>query len=146
MNTSKLVLFAEDNASDELFIQKELQKKNCPYQIKIARDGQQALYLLNDMLIKINNKALPDLIILDINLPKINGLEVLKLIKERETLKTFPVVMLTSSNEKCNIKNSYLRNANSYIQKPHEFTNFVEVFNQIIDYWLKLNLTPVNSY
>jgi len=100
MNPSKLILLVEDNANDELFIRKALQKMNCPHQINIARDGQQALDILNDLHKNTTNKALPDLILLNINLPKINGLEVLKFVKENEYSKQIPIVMFTSSLEK----------------------------------------------
>jgi CheY-like chemotaxis protein len=122
-----------------------LKKNNIANEIIVARDGVEALdYLFSpDPEKKIN--PLPTLIILDLNLPKIDGLEVLKRIKSDDQTKLIPVVVLTSSDEQKDVLTSYGLGANSYIRKPVDFNKFIEVAANIGLYWLVLNEIPKSS-
>lgn len=145
MLKQKKILLVEDNADDEILTIRALKKNNIANDIIIARDGAEALdYLFeNDAGKKVN--PLPTLIILDLNLPKIDGLEVLKRIKADDQLKLIPVVVLTSSDEQKDMLRSYGLGANSYIRKPVDFNKFIEVAANIGLYWLVLNEIPKNS-
>lgn len=143
-NDKKVILLVEDNPDDERLTLRALKKNNFLNDIVIARDGEEALdYLLGtgsyagrDM------KIMPSLILLDIKLPKIDGLEVLNQIRSNPLTKGLAVVILTSSKEEQDLQTSYNLNVNSYIRKPVDFSHFVQVIKQIGFYWLVLNETP----
>lgn len=138
------ILMVEDNPNDAELTIRALRKKHLANPVFIAQDGQEAL----DFLFHQGNYAsressgLPRVILLDLKLPKISGLEVLKIIKENEHTKTIPVVVLTSSREDPDVKTAYALGANSYVVKPVEFDQFVEALSSLGFYWLLLNESP----
>lgn len=140
MNSGPILLI-EDNADDELLTIRAIKKNNILNQVIVAHDGKEALELL---FAKGENKCQacePKVILLDLNLPKISGLDVLKAIREDQRTNTYPVVILTSSKEEEDIKKSYTLGANSYIRKPVDFDQFTDTIKQLGSYWLQLNET-----
>jgi two-component system, response regulator len=134
------ILLVEDNSTDEELATIALKKYNIKNKLKIARDGVEALeYLFGSVDSETLRCFGPLVILLDLKLPRINGLEVLKRIKSHPEAKKIPVVILTSSNEEKDILESYKIGANSYIRKPVDFNQFAEAINQIGLYWLVLN-------
>ena len=141
------ILLVEDNPQDEELILRALKKQNLAGQVKVARDGAEALEILSG-LDREGAGLLKDLkvILLDLKLPKISGLEVLQKIKADDRTKSIPVVCLTSSPEESDIIESYQLGANSYVVKPMEFDEFTKTVGHLGVYWLLLNQTkPVNS-
>lgn len=146
MLIQKTILLVEDNADDELLTIRALKKNKIANNIDIVRDGAEALdYLFGTGSFKGKDvNSLPTLIILDLKLPKVDGLEVLKRVREDNKTKRIPIVVLTSSNEEQDVFTSYNLGANSFIRKPVDFVKFVEVASQIGLYWLVLNEPPNN--
>ena len=139
----KTILLVEDNADDELLTLRALQKNNIKNEVVVARDGVQALdYLLGDGNPTEHPHALPQVVLLDIKLPKIDGLEVLRRLRADERTKLLPVVILTSSNEERDRLSGYNLGANSYVRKPVDFEQFTEAARQLGLYWLVLNVAP----
>ncbi len=140
----KLVLLVEDNPDDEELSRLALMQSNIPNRIFVARDGVEALDFLNKAGESEGNdeSGLPELILLDLKLPKINGLEVLGKIRDNPKTRYIPTVVLTSSSEENDIQNSYLRGANSYVRKPVNFEEFTEMIKLLVAYWLELNQVP----
>lgn len=136
---NKLILLVEDNPDDELLTRRALQKNNICNALTVVRDGAEALAYLENAAV---HKSLPAVILLDLNLPKIGGLDVLRSIRAHEHLKRLPVVILTSSKEDQDICTSYDLGANSYIRKPVDFVQFTESVRQLGIYWLLLNEAP----
>lgn len=130
------ILLVEDNDGDIILTQEALKEGKIKNQIIVARDGQEAL----DMLYAAT--VLPDLILLDINLPKINGLEVLTTIKTDERLKSIPVIMLSTSGAENDILTSYNNYANCFITKPVDFLRFMDVVRSIENFWVSLVKLP----
>jgi len=140
----KTILLVEDNPDDEALTLRALKKHNFSHTVDVVHDGEEALdYIFSqgDFSDKDNSK-LPQLILLDIKLPKLDGLEVLKIIRNNEHCRHIPVVMLTTSGEENDIVASYNNGANSYIQKPVDFTEFLNVVGELGVYWLAINTTP----
>ena len=141
---AKTILLIEDDSDHELLTIRALRKANIANEIKIARDGEEALELLfgdgEDAL-----KTCPQVVLLDLKLPKIDGLEVLRRIRENERTRMLPVVVLTSSDEESDIIRSYRLGVNSYIRKPVNFTEFAEATRQLGMYWLVLNECPPSN-
>jgi two-component system, response regulator len=137
---SGAILLVEDNPDDVVFTLRALQRNKIHNEVVVATDGQQALdHLLPDG----PTPALrPALILLDVNLPKIGGLEVLRRIRESEQTRMLPVVVLTTSNEERDIVDSYRLGANSYVRKPVVFDEFVEATRLLGLYWLLVNQPP----
>ena len=134
------ILLVEDNVTDEELAVIALKKHKIKNKIKIARDGVEALEFLFGSVDSETLKSFgPLVILLDLKLPRISGLEVLRRIKEHPEAKKIPVVILTSSGEEKDILESYRLGANSYIRKPVDFNQFTEAVNQIGSYWLVLN-------
>ena len=131
----KTILLVEDNADDEQLTLRAMRQSEVPNIIRVARDGAEAI----DHLYGVGAKRLPDLILLDLKLPKLSGLEVLKKIRSEESTKAMPVVILTSSDEERDIVESYSLGANSYIRKPVDFDEFIDGVRQLGVYWLTLN-------
>jgi two-component system response regulator len=139
----KTILLVEDNADDELLTLRALKKNNIKNEIVVARDGVQALdYLLGDGNPTEHPHALPQVVLLDLKLPRIDGLEVLRRLRADERTKLLPVVILTSSNEERDRLSGYNLGANSYVRKPVDFEQFTEAARQLGLYWLVLNVAP----
>jgi two-component system response regulator len=132
--TGKTILLVEDNPDHEALAMRAL-RKHIPANILVARDGEEALHVLLDS----PTGAVPDLVLLDLQLPKIDGLEVLKRIRADARVRFVPVVVLTSSDEEQDIVSSYSLGANSYIRKPVDFQTFTDATRQLGLYWLELN-------
>lgn len=131
--TDRAILLVEDNPSDEELTLRALKKSNIMNPVTVVRDGAEALAFL------FGNNPLPQIILLDLKLPKVDGLEVLRELRANERTKLLPVVVLTSSVEEQDIIRSYGLGANSYVRKPVDFTQFVEAVRQLGLYWLVLN-------
>jgi len=134
------ILLIEDNPDDVELTQLAFQKNNFANEIKVVEDGQEAIdFLLGDHPEGVQENGLPELVLLDLKLPKLDGHEVLKRIKNNDTTKRIPVVILTSSQEEEDIVKGYDLGANSYVRKPVDYTDFVEVVNNMGVYWLAIN-------
>jgi chemotaxis family two-component system response regulator Rcp1 len=135
------ILLVEDNEGDIILTLEALKEGKLKNTVQVARDGQVAL----DMLLKVTpyeNQITPDLILLDINLPKLDGIEVLNQIKTHSFLKRIPVIMLTTSSAEADILKSYNNYANCYISKPVSLASFMEVIASIEDFWISLVQLP----
>ena len=141
---NKIILLVEDNPDDVELTLRALKRNNILNKVIVAKDGVEALdYLLGTgMYSKRDLKDLPVVILLDLKLPKIDGLEVLKRIRQDEHSKLIPVVILTSSSEEKDLIDGYSLGANSYIRKPLEFNQFVEAIKYLGLYWLLWNEPP----
>lgn len=141
------ILLVEDNPDDIEITKRALKEAKVVNKLWITRDGQDALdFLFHKGQYKDRDSSpRPGLILLDINLPKVNGLDVLKKIKEDNELKAIPVVILTVSKRDEDIIRAYDSGCNSFIQKPVEFDKFVQVVKQIELYWGLLNIFPPNG-
>jgi CheY-like chemotaxis protein len=131
------ILLVEDNADDELLTLRAFAKANINNPIVVARDGQEALDRLHG-----DDRVRPALLLLDLKLPKIDGLEVLARLRQHEFTRSLPVVVLTSSREEEDLVRSYALGANSYVRKPVGFVDFVDAARQLGLYWLVLNERP----
>jgi two-component system response regulator len=143
MSTPVDILLVEDNPNDLELALHAFSKHNFANQIEVARDGEEAL----DYLFRRGDHASraagnPKVVLLDLKLPKIDGLEVLKEIRSNETTSYLPVVVLTSSREERDLVESYRLGVNSYIRKPVDFDQFIEAARHLGLYWLLLNETP----
>jgi len=136
------ILLVEDNPDDVELTIMALEQSGILNQVKVARDGEEALRMLLGTGSQEHSK-LPAVVLLDLNMPKINGLEVLKEIRSNERTRRLPVVILTSSGEERDIVQGYDLGANSYIRKPVDFENFVHAMKQLGLYWLVLNVSGV---
>ena len=141
---SKTILLVEDNADDEALTFRALMKNNIANNLVVARDGAEALdYLFGTGQYAGRDVKLgPQVVLLDLNLPKISGLEVLRQLRADERTKHLPVVILTSSNEEKDRLQGYDNGANSYVRKPVDFNQFIESVRQLGLYWLILNELP----
>ncbi len=142
--SERVILLVEDNPDDEALTLRALNKNNIANQVIVARDGAEALdYLFGTGTYGGRNVAhQPQLILLDLKLPKIDGLEVLKRLRADNRTKHVPVVVLTSSMEQRDIVACYDDGANSYIRKPVDFEEFLKAVNQLGMYWLLMNVVP----
>jgi two-component system response regulator len=141
---ARTILLVEDNPNDEELTLRALKKSNVLNPVVVAHDGAEAL----DFLFargRFSDRAaepLPQLTLLDLKLPKVDGLEVLRAVRADERTRLLPVVVLTSSLEEQDLVQSYRLGANSYVRKPVDFAQFVEAVRQLGLYWLVLNHTP----
>mgnify|MGYP001373592606 CR=1 FL=1 len=139
-----IVLLVEDNPDDELLAMRALKKANISCQVDVVRDGQEALdYLFaQGNFAERNIDDQPRVVFLDLNLPKINGIEVLKQVRSNDITRKLPVVLLTSSENTKDIEDGYTNGVNSYIKKPVDFTTFIEQIKLMGEYWLTVNRIP----
>ena len=136
-DTSRTILLVEDDPDHELLTIRALKKSNIVNEVRVARDGAEALdALFGPAAVR------PQLVLLDLKLPKVEGLEVLRRIREDDSTRMLPVVVLTSSDEERDVVRSYKLGVNSYIRKPVNFTDFAEATRQLGMYWLVLNECP----
>lgn len=138
------LLLVEDNPDDVELTRRAFARSNIINQLVVVRDGEEALHYLfaTGPYAARDRDALPHAILLDLNLPKISGLEVLRRIRAEQATKRLPVIVLTTSREERDIAGSYDLGANSYVRKPVDFAQFVEAARQLGLYWLVLNERP----
>ena len=138
--TDGMILLVEDDPDHEALAIRALRKANVANEIKVARDGAEAIEYMNG--IASGQNRVPQLVLLDLKLPKVEGLDVLRSIRASDKTAFLPVVVLTSSDEERDIVSSYRLGVNSYIRKPVNFTDFAEATKQLGMYWLLLNQCP----
>jgi len=140
------ILLVEDNPDDVELTMRAFRKSNIVNEIIVARDGVEALdYLFSSGIHAGRPPTLPQVVLLDLKLPRVDGLHVLERIRAHPRTRLLPVVVLTSSVEEQDLLNTYSRGANSYIRKPVDFQEFVEAVRQLGLYWLLLNQPPPSS-
>ncbi len=139
---SHRMLLVEDNEDDIELTIRALKKNNLENDVVIVRDGEEALEYLFQAGRHAEQHELPEVVLLDLKLPGMNGLEVLARVRAHERTKTLPVVILTSSGEDRDLVESYKLGANSYVQKPVDFSQFIEATRELGLYWLILNRRP----
>jgi len=140
----RLVLLVEDNPDDAALALRSLAKGEVPIEVVVVRDGVEAqdyLFGGNDPKLEPPGR-LPELILLDLKLPKVDGQEVLRCVRSHPRTRLIPVVVLTSSDERHDLERSYALGANSYVRKPVDFTQFSHAVHQMSSYWLLLNRCP----
>jgi len=142
----KVILLVEDNADDEILTLRALMVNKIANDVVVARDGAEALdYLFGTGCYAGRDTSVrPQVVLLDLNLPKLGGLDVLRRIRSEESTRTLPVVILTTSNEEEDLVGSYSLGANSYIRKPVDFDQFSECVRELGMYWVVLNTTPAS--
>ena len=133
----RLILLVEDDPDHELLTIRALKKSNIANEVRVARDGEEALNLLFG-----ESPIRPQVVLLDLKLPKVDGLEVLRRLRSSDATRMLPVVVLTSSDEERDVVRSYQLGVNSYIRKPVNFNDFAEATRQLGMYWLVLNECP----
>jgi DNA-binding response OmpR family regulator len=145
--SSKIILLVEDNPQDEMLVLRALRKANVVNRVDVARDGQQALdYLFREGDYSgLAGTDLPTVILLDIGLPRVSGLDVLERLRADERTALLPVVILTSSDEERDRVKSYENGANSFVRKPVEFSEFAETVARLGIYWLVTNEPPPSA-
>ena len=138
------ILLIEDNEGDIILTKEALEDAEINHELTTARNGKEGTDTLKK-LVRENKNKLPDLILLDINLPFKNGIEVLTEIRSDESLTHLPVVMLTTSSSDEDILKSYQHHANSYITKPVDMDSFIEAFKNLKEFWFNLAKLPVHK-
>ena len=147
MSRAKTILLVEDNPDDVELTLRAFQRNNIGNEVIVASDGEEALdyVFATGKFAGRDPEALPTLILLDLKLPKVMGLDVLRKIRADERTRRLPVVVLTSSNEDRDIVTSYDLGANSFVRKPVDFAQFMDAARQLGLYWLVLNQPPDSS-
>jgi len=148
MNSFKKILLIEDNKDDEILTIKAFRKNNLSNDIMVIRDGEEALDYFSHTG-KYNSseyEELPTFVLLDLKLPKVDGLQILKHIRSDERTKKLPVVVLTTSKEQNDLVMSYELGVNSFVRKPIDFNEFIKAVNQLGMYWLILNEVPKEGW
>ena len=138
----RVILLVEDNPDDEALTRRALAKNNIQNEVRVALDGAEALEILLGTGAHAGHPLAPEVVLLDLKLPKVDGLEVLRRVRANERTRLLPVVILTSSREERDVVSGYGLGANSYIRKPVDFGQFVEAVRQLGLYWLVLNEPP----
>ena len=141
MNKEVKILLVEDNEGDIVLTLKALKQAKVSNGVNVVKDGEAALQFLKKEG-QFKDVQTPDLILLDINLPKVDGIEVLAEIKKDKALMSIPVIMLTTSDSEKDIMKSYNNHANCYITKPVEFQEFIKVIQSIKDFWITIVKLP----
>ena len=144
MKEQRLILLVEDNDDDVELTLRALRRNRVANRVDVVRDGAEALEYLfaTGSYAGRDARETPNLVLLDLKLPKVGGLEVLERLRDDPRTRRLPVVILTSSNVESDLARSYDLGANSYIRKPVDFTQFMEAVNQLGLYWLVLNEAP----
>ena len=144
MENNKVILLVEDNADDEALTLRALKKNNIKNEVIVAHDGAEALEYLfgTGKFAGWNSDFIPQVVLLDLKLPKVDGLEVLRRLRADQRTKLLPVVILTSSTEEQDRIKGYDLGANSYVRKPVDFSQFIDAVRQLGLYWLILNEAP----
>lgn len=139
--TNKTILLVEDNADDEALTLRALKRSNFGSKVFVVRDGQEALDFLfcENKYADRNRNEMPELTLLDIKLPKIDGLEVLRRVRADEGTRALPIVIFSSSKEEQDVTEAYKNGANSYVRKSINFLEFMEAIQQVGRYWMDLN-------
>ncbi|MFQ3649652.1 MAG: response regulator [Gemmataceae bacterium] len=139
------ILLVEDNPADIIITQRAMRESRLEVDLVVVRDGQEAVeFLLAEAQVSKPHPR-PDLILLDLNLPRLAGRELLERIRQHAGLRPVPVIVLTNSNRDDDVDTMYRAGANTYIQKPAEFSRFVEVLRTICNYWLGTAILPPRS-
>jgi chemotaxis family two-component system response regulator Rcp1 len=144
MKQLRTILLVEDNPADIKITQRALRESELSVELVVVRDGQQAVeYLLRQGTYADDESwRVPELILLDLNLPRLNGREVLERIRSTPMLRSVPVVVLTTSRRREDVQEVYAAGANTYIEKPQDFRRFVDVLRTIHRYWLDTAILP----
>jgi CheY-like chemotaxis protein len=144
MGSRKFILLVEDNKDDELLMIRALQRNHIKNEVVVVNDGVEALDFLfgTGSHAERSTSELPQVVFLDLKLPRVDGLEVLRRIRDDERTRLLPVVVLTSSKEEEDVARSYMLGANSYVRKPVDFTQFTEAMRTLGLFWLLLNEFP----
>jgi len=144
MTACNRILLVEDNPDDEELTIRALKPASFTTDVIVAHDGEEALQLLGNAAQNVNScSSLPKVVFLDLKLPKMGGLDVLKHIRADPQTRFVPVVVLTSSNEEEDIRASFRLGANSYVRKPIQYDRLMEEVQQIAAYWLSINQVPI---
>lgn len=136
------VLVVEDNPDDEALTLRGLRRCGLPMEVSVARDGAEALDLLTGDLSNTSLAQAPRLVLLDLKLPKMGGLEVLEAVRANPRTATMPVVCMTSSDEVTDTTRSYGLGANSFVRKPIDYEDYLSTVAKTAEYWLKINFWP----
>jgi two-component system, response regulator len=144
MEIRKTILLVEDDANDEWLTRRALESCRIASRLVVVRDGADALsYLLGSAgEAGTRPNPMPEIVLLDLNLPRMNGLEVLRRVRADSRMRCLPIVILTSSTEETDIVQSYRLGANSFVQKPVDFDRFVDIARSLGVYWLTVNRLP----
>lgn len=135
------ILLVEDNEGDVMLTKEALEEITASVHLSVVKDGKQAIDFLNQTG-EYTDSSLPDLMLLDINLPKKNGHEVLQYVKENEKLKHIPVIMLTTSSSERDVNLTYNNHANCYITKPSDVNDYIEAISATANFWLNICKLP----
>jgi CheY-like chemotaxis protein len=147
MKAVHAILLVEDSPADIAITRRALRESDAPVELIVVRDGQEAM----DYLLRQGSHAadaawrVPDLILLDLNLPRLNGREVLERLRATDSFRSVPVIVLTTSKRPEDVRDLYAAGANTYIEKPQDFNRFVEVLRTVRHYWLDTALLPPGS-
>ena len=145
MEKLKQVLIVEDNPDDEALALEAFRRTGVRNPVVVVRDGRAALDWLLAAIDEAGGLGLPSLVLLDINLPLISGVEVLRRMRAHPQLATLPVVILSTSREQRDLRDCYMAGANAYICKPVDFAAFEEVVQKLADFWLRINELPLDE-